>query len=48
VAEMEIYRQGFKLSQFGYASAIAVLLLLITLPILIVQIRLQVRRRSLA
>jgi ABC-type sugar transport system permease subunit len=47
VAEMEIYRQGFKLSQFGYASAIAVLLLLITLPILIAQIRLQVRRRSL-
>lgn len=48
VAELEIYRQGFFLSQMGYASAISVLLLVITLPILIIQVRLQLRRRSLA
>jgi multiple sugar transport system permease protein len=47
VAELEIYRQGFVLSQMGYASAISGLLLLITLPILILQVRLQLRRRSL-
>lgn len=47
VAELEIYRQGFFLSQMGYASAISVLLLIITLPILVVQVRLQLRRRSM-
>jgi ABC-type sugar transport system permease subunit len=46
VAEFEIYRQGFKLSQMGYASAIAVLLLVITLPIVVAQIRMQLRRSS--
>lgn len=46
VLEYEVYREGFKLSQMGYASAIGVLLLLITLPIVIVQVTMQVRRRS--
>lgn len=48
VIEFEIYREGFKLSQFGYASAIAAILLLVSLPILIAQIRLQLRRKSIA
>jgi ABC-type sugar transport system permease subunit len=47
VAELEIYRQGFVLSEMGYASAISGLLLLITLPILVVQVRLQLKRKSL-
>lgn len=47
VLEYEIYRQGFKLSQMGYASAIAVLLLLITLPIVVIQVGMQIRRRSI-
>lgn len=46
VAELEIFRQGFSLSQMGYASAISILLLFITLPILFVQVRLQLRHRS--
>lgn len=48
VIETEIYREGFRLSQFGYASAIAALLLIVSLPILITQIWLQLRRRSIA
>lgn len=46
VAELEILREGFSQSRPGYASAISIILLLITLPLIVVQVRLQVRRRS--
>lgn len=45
VAELEIFREGFSQSQPGYASAISLLLLAITLPLILVQVRLQVGRR---
>jgi len=48
VMELEIWRQGFKMSQMGYAAAISVLLLVITMPVIILQVRLQLKRRSLA
>jgi ABC-type sugar transport system permease subunit len=46
VAEFEILREGFSQSRPGYASAISILLLVITLPLIVMQVRLQVRRRS--
>jgi ABC-type sugar transport system permease subunit len=46
VLEFEIYKNAFKFSQFGYGSAMAVLLVLITSPIIAVQIARQLRRRS--
>jgi raffinose/stachyose/melibiose transport system permease protein len=45
VAELEIFREGFSQSRPGYASAISIILLAITLPLIILQVRLQVRRR---
>ena len=48
VAELEIYRQGFAVSQMGYASAISVVLLCITLPIVAFQVVMQVRRARVA
>ncbi len=48
VVELEIFRNAFKLSQMGYGAAISVLLLLAALPILIVQVRLQLRARGRA
>lgn len=47
VAELEIFRQAFSMSRMGYGAAISAILLLVTLPILVVQVRLQLRRRSL-
>ena len=46
VAELEIFREGFSQSRPGYASAISLILLAITLPIIILQVRLQLRRRG--
>jgi len=46
VAELEIYRQAFRLSEPGFASAIAGLLLLVMLPVLFTQVRMQVRRTA--
>lgn len=48
VAEIEIFRQAFHMSQMGYGAAISIILLIVTLPLLIVQVRMQLRRRSLA
>ena len=45
VAELEIFREGFAQSRPGYASAISIVLLFITLPIIILQVRLQLRAR---
>ena len=46
VIELEIYKTAFKFSQFGYGSSMAVLLVLITSPIVAIQIMRQLRRRS--
>lgn len=46
VAEIEIFREGFSQSQPGYASAISLVLLAITLPLVALQVRLQIRRRA--
>jgi ABC-type sugar transport system permease subunit len=46
VAELEIFREAFQQSRPGYASAISVLLLLITLPLMILQVRVQLARRG--
>lgn len=46
VAELEIFREGFSQSRPGYASAISIVLLLITLPLIILQVRLQLSRRG--
>jgi len=46
VAELEIFREGFAQSRPGYASAISIVLLLITMPIIILQVRLQLRNRQ--
>jgi len=48
VVELEIFRNAFRLSQMGYGAAISVILLVITLPVLILQVRLQLRSRSLS
>lgn len=48
VAELEIYRQGFASSQAGYAAAISVILLVVTLPVILLQVRLQARRARAA
>ena len=39
VAELEIFRQGFSESQPGYASAISLILVAITLPLIVAQVR---------
>ena len=46
VVELEIFRNAFKLSQMGYGAAISVLLLVAALPILVIQVRLQLRSRA--
>jgi len=46
VAELEIFREGFQQSRPGYAAAISMILLCITLPLIALQVSLQVRRRS--
>jgi len=46
VAELEIFREGFSQSRPGYASAISLVLLAITLPLIALQVNLQVRRRG--
>lgn len=46
VAELEIFREGFSQSRPGYASAISLILLAITLPLIVLQVSLQVRRRG--
>ena len=46
VAELEIFREGFQQSRPGYAAAISLVLLCITLPLIALQVSLQVRRRS--
>lgn len=46
VAELEIFREGFSQSRPGYASAISLILLAITFPLIILQVRQQVRRRG--
>lgn len=46
VAELEIFREGFWQSRPGYASAISLILLVITLPLIALQIHLQVRRKA--
>jgi ABC-type sugar transport system permease subunit len=47
VVELEIFRNAFRLSQMGYGAAISILLLLVTLPILILQVRMQLKTRGL-
>lgn len=46
VAELEIFREGFSQSQPGYASAISLILVAITLPLVALQVWLQLRRRA--
>ncbi len=48
VVELEIFRNAFRLSQMGYGAAISIILLLVTLPILIMQVRMQLRTRGLS
>ena len=48
VMELEVFRNAFKLSQMGYGAAISVLLLVAALPVLVLQVRLQLRSRERA